>query len=159
MQAERRKNRRFQVKANGFAVINPDPVKMVPILDISMGGLGIYLDDGARWPGTSAKLEIMVADCSFYLEKLPFQIVNNVRAFPNNASNLMDGHRYGIKFGNLRPAQKAHLKYFMRNYTEKSTISNFLQGINKFLHPIWTKKYSGQSCNTKIWQGLHRSSL
>ena len=159
MHGERRKHRRYRVKDNAFTVINPDPVKVVPIIDIGMGGLGIYLDDGARWLDTSSKLEIMVADCSFYLEKLPFQIVANVKAFPNNTSNLMDGRRYGIKFGNLRPAQKAYLKYFMRTYTEKGTISNLLQSINKFLHPIWTKKYSGQSCNTRIWQGLHRSSL
>ena len=159
MHGERRKHRRYRVKDNAFTVINPDPVKVVPIIDIGMGGLGIYLDDGARWLDTSSKLEIMVADCSFYLEKLPFQIVANVKAFPNNTSNLMDGRRYGIKFGNLRPAQKAHLKYFMRTYTEKGMISNLLQSINKFLHPIWTEKYSGQSCNTRIWQGLHRSSL
>ncbi len=117
MPIERRKHRRFQVKDSAFTVINSDPVKVVRIIDIGMGGLGIYLDDGARWLDTSSKLEIMVADCSFYLEKLPFQIVANVRAFPDN-TNLMDGRRYGIKFGNLRPAQKAQLKYFMRNYTE-----------------------------------------
>ena len=159
MPIERRKHRRFQVKDNAFTVINSDPVKVVPIIDIGMGGLGIYLDDGARWLDTSSKLEIMVADCSFYLERLPFQIVANNRAFPDNEFNLMDGRRYGIKFGNLRPAQKTHLKYFMRNYTEKGTISHLLQSINKFLHPIWAKKYSVQSCNTRIWQGLHRSSL
>ena len=159
MHGERRKHRRFRAKDNAFTVINSDPVKVVPIIDIGMGGLGIYLDDGARWLDTSSTLEIMAADCSFYLEKLPFQIAANDKAFPNNTSNLMDGRRYGIKFGNLRPAQKAHLKYFMRNYTEKGTISNLLQSINKFLHPIWTKKYSVQSCNTRIWQGLHRSSL
>ena len=43
MHIERRKHRRFQVKDNAFTVINSDPVKVVPIIDIGMGGLGIYL--------------------------------------------------------------------------------------------------------------------
>jgi c-di-GMP-binding flagellar brake protein YcgR len=159
MPIERRKNRRFQVKDNAFTVINSDPVKVVPIIDIGMGGLGIYLDDGARWMDTSSKLEIMVADCSFYLEKLPFQIVANVRAFPDNTANLMDGRRYGIKFGNLRPAQKAQLKYFIRNYTEGGLILQFQQKINQWLHPIWASKYASDSCKTGIWQSLHRSSV
>jgi hypothetical protein len=101
----------------------------------------------------------MVADCSFYLEKLPFQIVANVRAFPDNTSNLMDGRRYSIKFGNLRPAQKAQLKYFIRNYTEGGLILQFQQKINQLLHPIWASKYSSDSCKTGIWQSLHRSPL
>jgi c-di-GMP-binding flagellar brake protein YcgR len=159
MPIERRKDRRFQVKDNAFTVINSDPVKVVPIIDIGMGGLGIYLDDGARWMDTSSKLEIMVADCSFYLEKLPFQIVANVRAFPDNTANLMDGRRYGIKFGNLRPAQKAQLKYFIRNYTEGGLILQFQQKINQWLHPIWASKYASDSCKTGIWQSLHRSSV
>jgi hypothetical protein len=108
---------------------------------------------------TSSKLEIMVADCSFYLEKLPFQIVANVRAFPDNTSNLMDGRRYSIKFGNLRPAQKAQLKYFMRNYTEGGLILQFQQKINQLLHPIWASKYASDSCKTGIWQSLHKSPL
>ena len=43
MTVERRKDPRFQVKDKCFAVINPDPVKLVPIIDISQGGLGFYL--------------------------------------------------------------------------------------------------------------------
>ena len=86
MQTERRKHPRYKVRDNVFAVISPDPVKVVPIMDISMGGLSIYLDNGSRGPDPVSKLEIMVADCSFYLENLPFQIVGDVEAFPNSNS-------------------------------------------------------------------------
>lgn len=159
MQNERRKHRRYRVKDNVFTVINPKPVKVVPIIDIGMGGLGIYLDEGARWLGTSSQLEIMVADCSFYLEKLPFRIVADVRAFPNNNSSLMDGRRYSIKFGNLSPGQKSHLKYFIRHHTEKGLISQALHGISKLLDPIRANNHSTQNCNTRIWQNLPRSSI
>ena len=155
MHAERRKHRRFKVKDNAFAVISPDPVKMVPILDIAMGGLGIYVDDGAKWMKNSPKLEIMVADCSFYLDNLPFEIIANFKAFSSDASNMLDGRRYSLKFGNLRPVQKSRLKYFMRNYTSGGSKLQLLRRFSNLLHPTWKNKYSEQSCNLGIWQGLH----
>jgi c-di-GMP-binding flagellar brake protein YcgR len=155
MQAERRKHRRFKVNDNAFAVINPDPVKLVPILDIGMGGIGIYVDDGAKWMNDSPKLEIMMADCSFYLDNLSFEIIAKFRAFPEDASNILDGRRYSLKFGNLRPAQKSRLKYFIRNYTRGGSKLQILRRLSKLLHPTWTNKYAEQSCNLGIWQGLH----
>jgi len=159
MHNERRKHRRYRVKDNVFTVINPDPVKVVPIIDIGMGGLGVYLDDGARWMDTSSQLEIMVADCSFYLEKLPFQIAASVKAFPKDTSNLMDGRRYGIKFGNLQPGQESHLKYLIRHYTEKGSLSQIIYSLSRILDPIRAPKPSTQVCNSRIWQSLHRPSL
>ena len=159
MQDERRKHRRYRAKDKVFTVINPDPVKLVPILDIGMGGLGIYVDDGAHWLDEATKLEIMVADCSFFLENLPFQIVSNFKAFPSHSANIINGQRYGLKFGHLRPAQKSELKYFMRTYTDRGAISQFAQAVSKFLHPIWAGKQSENSCNTRMWQNLHRPTL
>lgn len=159
MQVERRKNRRFQVKANGFAVINPDPVKLVPIIDISLGGLGFYFNDNEEWLNKSSKLEIMLADCRFYLEKLPFTVVSNSRAFPTKSTSLLDGRRYGLKFGHLQPSQQSQLKYFIRNYTDGGLFLQFQQKINKLLHPIWSNKYTSDSCNTGIWRNLRSSSL
>ena len=155
MQAERRKQRRFKVKDNTFAVINPDPVKMVPIVDIAMGGMGIYVDNEAIWMSDCSKLEIMAADCSFYLDNLPFEIITNSKAFPWDVSNMLDGRRYSLKFGNLRPAQKSRLKYFMRNYTRSGSKLQLLQKISNLLHPTWTNSHSDQSCNLGIRQGLH----
>lgn len=155
MQTERRKQRRFKVQDNAFAVLNPEPVKLVPILDIAMGGLGIYVDDGAKWVNNSTKLEIMVADCSFYLDNLPFEIITSFRAFPGDASNMIDGRRYNLKFSNLRPVQKARLKYFIRNYTHSGFKFKFLRNFRKLLHSTWTDRHSEQSCNLRIWQGLH----
>lgn len=159
MQTERRKHPRYKAKDNVFAVISPDPVKVVPIMDIGLGGLSIYLDNGSRGPDPVSKLEIMVADCSFYLENLPFQIVGDVKAFPNSNSNLMDGHRYGIKFGNLRPRQQSHLKYFVRRYTEKGSFARVLYSLGRIFDPIRASRPSTRSCNTGTWQSLHKSSL
>ena len=155
MQPEQRKHRRFSVKENAFAVVNQDPVRLVPILDVAMGGLGIYMNDGAKWMNDSQKLEIMVADCSFYLDNLPFEIIANFRAFPGDAAYIPDGRRYSLKFGNLRPIQKSRLRYFIRNYTHGGSKFQFLRKFSKLLHPNWTNKYAEQRCNLEIWQGLH----
>ena len=155
MQTERRKHRRFKVQDIAFAVINPEPVKLVPILDIAMGGLGIYVDGGAKWVNHSPKLEIMVADCSFYLDSLSFEIITSFRAFPGDVSNMINGRRYNLRFSNLRPIQKARLKYFIRNYTHSGLKFQFLRRFRKLLHPIWPNRHSELSCNLGAWQGLH----
>lgn len=155
METERRKHRRYTVKENAFAVINKEPVRLVPILDVAMGGLGIYVNDGAKWMNDSPKLEIMVADCSFYLDSIPFEIKSDSRALHEGASNMLDGRRYSLKFGNLRPVQKSRLKYFIRNYTHGGSKFQFLRKFSKFLHPAWQNKYAEQSCNLGMWQGLH----
>ena len=155
MQAEQRKHRRYRVKENAFAVINQDPIKLVPILDVAMGGLGIYVNDGAKWMKDSPKLEIMMADCSFYLDNLPFEIIANFKAYPGGSTNMLDGRRYSLKFGNLRPAQQSRLKYFIRNYTQRGSMIQFLRKFGKLLNPNWTNKYAQQNCNLGIWQGLH----
>lgn len=159
MQVERRNHPRFRIKDNAFTVINPDPVKLVPILDIGMGGLGIYVNDGGRQLSEASRLEIMVADCSFYLENLPFQIISNAKAFPTHSANIINGGRYGLKFVNLRTAQKSDLKFFIRTYTERGKISQFTQAISKLLHPVWARKNSEQSCSMRMWQNLHRPTL
>jgi c-di-GMP-binding flagellar brake protein YcgR len=159
MPVERRRQPRYRVKDNAFAVINDEPVKLVPILDIAMGGLGVYVHEGALRMNESSKLEIMLADCSFYMENLPFELISNFKAFPARPANLLDGRRFSLKFGKLMPRQKSQLIYFIRNYTEGRVMLQLLQRFNKLLHPSRAPKYAGQSCNTGIWQGLHRPTF
>lgn len=146
MQVEQRKNRRFQVM-DGFAVINPDPVKLVPIIDVSLGGLGFYYNHNEEWLKKSSKLEIMVADCSFHMEKLPFNIISNTRLFPTKSASLMDGRRYSLKFGNLLPNQHSQLKYFVRNYTKGGLTQLFVRNLNKMMFRIRANKDSGAICH------------
>ena len=118
MQIERRQQTRYQVNDDAFAIINPEPVKLVPILDIAMDGIGVYVNNQDKWLKNATKIEIMVADCSFYLENIPFKPISDSKALPTNATNLLDGRRCSLKFGRLTPSQKSELKYFIRNYTQ-----------------------------------------
>ena len=159
MQVERRRHLRYKVKDNAFAIINSEPVRLVPILDIAMGGLGVYMNDDDQWLNKASKLEIMVADCSFYLENIPFEAISNFKAFPANVSNLLDGRRNSLMFGTLTPSQKSELKYFIRSYTQGGTFRQVMQRFSKLLHPSSEHKHSGPSCNTSIWQNLHRPTV
>lgn len=159
MPTERRKFPRYRVKDDAFVVVNPESVKVVPIIDISLGGLGFYFNDNEDWLNKTSKLEIMTADCSFYMEKLPFEVVANARTFPTQSTSLLDGRRYGLKFGHLQPNQKSKLKYFIRNYSEGGYILRFQQKVSKLLHPIWASNHTSDSCKPGSWQSLHRPSL
>ena len=158
MQTERRKHRRYYIKDKAFTVLYPDPVKLVPIVDIGMGGLSIYMNDGTELLNESSKLEIMVADCSFYMDNLGFEIVSDFRPFPDHSASLIDGRRYSIKFHNLSNGQKASLKHFIRTYSDGGILLQAMQKVNKFLRPSRAGKYFNKSCDTRIWQGLHHPS-
>jgi len=119
----------------------------------------VYVNDNEDWLNKTSKLEIMAADCSFYMEKLPYAVVSNARAFPHQSTSLLDGRRYSLKFGHLQPNQKSQLKYFIRNYTEGGTLLQLQQKISKLLRLIWANKHTSDSCKPGIWQSLHRSSL
>jgi hypothetical protein len=159
MQDERRRHRRYRVKDNAFAVVNPEPVKLVPILDIALEGIGVWVNDGEELLRESSKLEIMLADCSFYLENLPLESISTAKAFPASNSNLLEGRRCSIKFGNLTSHQESELKYFIRNYAQGGKIRQVIQKFSKVFYPFRAHKHSGQSCNTGIWQNLHRPTV
>jgi hypothetical protein len=159
MPDERRRCQRYQVKDKAFAVINTQPVKLVPILDIALEGLGVYVNGGEALLTESSKLEIMVADCSFYLENLPFESISTHKAFTASASNLLEGRRCSIKFGKLTSRQESELRYFIRYYTQRSVIYQVMQKFSKVLIAFKGNKHAGQSCNTGIWQSLHRPTI
>jgi hypothetical protein len=82
MQSERRKNHRYPIQGKAFAVIGSESTKMLPIIDIGIGGLGVCADDA--WKIKAAHLEILVEDCSFFLDRIPFK---NMLRFPAACSN------------------------------------------------------------------------
>ncbi|CAB1060451.1 hypothetical protein D1BOALGB6SA_5217 [Olavius sp. associated proteobacterium Delta 1] len=159
MQIERRKHQRYKVKDNAFAIINPEPVRLVPILDVAMEGVGVYVNNEDQWLNKASKLEIMVADCSFYLENLSFESISDFNALPANPSNLFDGRRCSLKFGTLTLSQKSELKYFIRNYAQGGTLWQVMQKFSNVWHPFRAHKHSGPRCNSVVWQNFHRPTV
>ena len=148
MAIERRKNPRYCVRDNAFAVFGPEPVKLVPIVDISLGGLGIGINginlsaDGFNGP---AKLEIVIDDGCFYMDNLHYQLLPQYRNFYQNAFGLFQ-NIYGVKFVDLMSSQYIRLKYFIRHHTRGGMTPKFIHKLNAHLHQITGKKDFPDSC-------------
>ena len=158
MRVERRKYARFCVRDAAFAVFKPEPVKLVPIIDISLGGLGIGVNgfnmnlDGFNG---ASRLEILIDDGSFYLDNLPYQALPTYRNFSVNAFGSFQ-NIYGVKFLDMMPSQQNRLKYFIRHHTRGGMTPKFIRKLNAHLHQITGKRDFGDSCQN-VW--LQRPSL
>jgi c-di-GMP-binding flagellar brake protein YcgR len=159
MRVERRKFERYCIKESVFAVFKPEPVKLVPIVDISLGGLGVSVNgiSGSEHGLHSCSfLEIMVADCSFYLDNLPYEPLSQCRNLHWDATGSLQNQFYGLKFLNLMPSQKTHLKHFIRKHTIGGMTPQFIRKFNQFFHQALGKKQFKDSCQN-IW--LHRPTF
>jgi hypothetical protein len=117
MVIERRKNPRYCVRDNAFAVFGPEPVKLAPIIDISLGGLGIEVNGNnlcADESNCAARLEIVIDGGCFYMDNLHFQLLPQYRSFSGNAVQPFQ-HIYGVKFVDLMTSQQNQLKFFTRS--------------------------------------------
>ena len=158
MAIERRKNPRYCVRDSAFAIFRPEPVKLVPIVDISLGGLGIGVNGikmSADGLNGAARLEILMDDGYFYMDNLPYQLLPQYRSFPRNDVGSFQ-NIYGVKFGDLMSSQQNQLKYFIRNHTRGGMTPKFIRKFNQHLHQIIGKKDFGNSCQN-AW--LQRPSL
>lgn len=113
METERRRYQRFRVNDRAFAAFQPEPAVLVPITDISLGGLGFGAIESKEQINSSSQLELMVADCSFYMAKLSFDIIPTFKTSSANHTNIPDGRHFGIQFEKLIPSQRSRLKYFI----------------------------------------------
>lgn len=158
MVIERRKNPRYCVRDNAFAVFGPEPVKLVPIVDISLGGLGIGVNginlkaDGLNIP---PKLEIVIDDGCFYMDKLSYQLLPQYRNFSGNVVGSFQ-NIYGVEFVDLMSSQQTRLKYFIRSHTRGGMTPKFIRKFNQHFNQIVGKRDFANSCQT-AW--LQRQSL
>lgn len=148
MATERRRYPRFSVRDNAYAVFQPEPVKLVPIVDIGLGGLGIGvkgINTSAEWLKGTSNLEILIDDCSFYLENLDFKILPEFRSLPRNTAGPFQ-HICGLKFVNLMSSQQSRLKYFIRRHTTGGIRPKVIRKINRHFHQFFHHKDYGDAC-------------
>ena len=148
METERRKYPRFNMKDNAFAVFHPEPVKLVPIVDVGLGGLGvgvngINISDG--WLKKTSSLEILIDDCSFYMDNLGYELLPKFRSVGRNSSSLFQ-IIYGLKFIDMVPSQRSQLKYFIRNHTTGGMTPKFIRKFNQQFHQFVGRKDYGAAC-------------
>ena len=145
---ERRKYPRFRVRDNAFALFQPEPVKLAPIVDVGLGGLGIGvngIDTSDEWLKGASSLEILIDDCSFYIDNLGCEILTKFRSAPRNAITPFQ-NIYGLKFVNLMPSELSRLKSFIRNHTTGGMTPKFIRKFNQHFHQFLDKKDYGAAC-------------
>lgn len=88
---------------------------MGKIVDISMGGVGFsYIPNGGSENaplGQHSRVDILMHDSDFYLEKIPCRIVTDFTLKDSFAISHKTLNRCGIAFEELTPAQRAQLEY------------------------------------------------
>ena len=148
--------REFNVLDGAFAIFRNEPVKIVPILSISLDSMVVSDGSSDPWPADAGELEIMADDCSFYMEKLP---VEKIYSADDLDSERLSGHpRYRIQFGKISDNQRDGLKYFIRHHTDGGTTPLIFSNLHKFFSSLVSDKYSRTSCpyNPK---GPHYSNM
>ena len=119
MLLERRKYKRFRVKATAFTMLGPHFAILGEIADISRSGLAFcYIP--AKQPSNVAAvldtfLHIFSSNISFCLLGVPIKTISDFEIKNKIAFNST--RRRGVEFWDLTENQKSQLEYFMQNYT------------------------------------------
>ena len=114
---DRRKYPRYRVNEGAYAALSPDSTIMGQIVDISRGGLCFRYIVHREQAFESVATHIFVGDNGFYLEKMPYKIIED-EPLENGSSflSLMMRQRR-VQYFNLNPNQLAQLDYFLFNRT------------------------------------------
>jgi hypothetical protein len=138
---DRRAHKRFQVKKEAVALIRPvsvtqlcvedrsmgeiacaiyrsKPVKFGRINTISVDGLSFDYITGREQSGGSLVLDILLADCGFYLPDLTFKSINDVIVAADYSMDPIKMRRHHVRFERLAPAQIRKIQYFIQHYSD-----------------------------------------
>jgi hypothetical protein len=136
---EQRNHTRFQIKKVAFAIIRSvfskpiclidksmgeiacdlfrsKPIKFGRIDDISIDGLAFRYVDSKIQSNESPVLDIVLADCGFYLESASFNIISDNEIAEDYPIDLVKMKKLRMQFRKLTPNQKFKLEYLIQNH-------------------------------------------
>ena len=95
------------------AVFNARPARLGKIDNISMGGLMFHHVDSKTQPSEALVLDILLADCGFYLASMPFETITDAVLPDDISGNSLEIRQVRLQFENLNVDQQARLKDFI----------------------------------------------
>jgi hypothetical protein len=98
------------------AVFNARPARLGKIDNISMGGLTFRHVAGKRQLNGNFVLDVLLADCGFYLANMPFKIMADVVLPDDIAGSSFEMRQVRLQFQNLSTNQLARLAEFLFNH-------------------------------------------
>jgi hypothetical protein len=136
---ERRNHTRFQIKKVAFALIRPvfskpiclidksmgeiacdvfrsKPIRFGRIDDISIDGLAFRYVDSKIQSNESLVLDIVLADCGFYLECASFNTISDTEITEDFPIDSVKMKQLRMQFKKLTPDQKFKLEYLIQNH-------------------------------------------
>jgi hypothetical protein len=136
---EYRRHKRFQLIEDAFALIRPNPagplkihgksmgciacavfnakpVKLGKIDNISMGGLMFHHVDSRTQSNQALVLDILLADCGFYLANMPFKTITDVVIPDDISSDAVETRQVRLQFQQLNAIQQSRLKDFIKKH-------------------------------------------
>ena len=98
------------------AVFNAKPIILGKIDNISMGGIMFHHADSREQSTQALVLDILLADCGFYLSDMPFKTITDVVIPEEVSSDAMEIRQVRLQFQQLTTIQQAKLKDFILNH-------------------------------------------
>ena len=98
------------------AVFNAKPAKLGKIDNVSMGGLMFYHVDSKAQLRHAVVLDILLADCGFYLANIPFKTITDVVIPDEISSDAVELRQVRLQFQKLNTIQQVRLKDFIVNH-------------------------------------------
>jgi len=100
-----------------FAILRSHPAKIGQIVNISRGGLVFQYAREAQGTAKPGCLDILRADCRYYLDNLEFEVVADVSSPREFEFDSIRIGRISVRFKNLTAGQKKQLDHFLKNHT------------------------------------------
>ena len=98
------------------AVFNAKPARLGKIDNICMGGLMFHHVDSKAQLSQTLVLDILLADCGFYLANMPFKIITDDVIPDEVSSDTVEMRQVRLQFQKLNAIQQARLKDFIMNH-------------------------------------------
>jgi len=98
------------------AVFNTKPAKLGKIDNISMGGLMFHHADNKEQLSQELVLDILLADCGFYLANIPFQTITDIVIPDEVSSDAIEIRQVRLQFQRLNTIQHARLNDFIMSH-------------------------------------------
>ncbi len=98
------------------AVFDAEPAKLGKIDNISMGGLMFHNVVGKAELSQAFVLDILLADCGFYLANIPFETISDVVVPDDIPSDAIEMRRVHLQFQIMNAIQQARLKEFIKRH-------------------------------------------
>lgn len=114
---DRRNQDRSPALGGAFAVLRPQFSRLGQIIDISSDGLAFHYPVSGDQTNGSSELDIFLVGDGFYLEKVPFKAISDLKLAKKKFNGSIPMRRFGVQFGELKQSQISQLEYFIRNFT------------------------------------------